>query len=114
MSWRRTAIALLALGALAAGWWIVYGRGPAVSAVEPVRGTAAEIVYATGAVEPVRWAKVSSLIRGRIVELCYCEGEPIKKGDVLVRLDDRELQAQSASSGRARTSSNAKCRVSLS
>lgn len=94
MSWRRTAIALLALGALAAGWWIVYGRGPAVSAVEPVRGTAAEIVYATGAVEPVRWAKVSSLIRGRIVELCYCEGEPIKKGDVLVRLDDRELQAQ--------------------
>ncbi|MGZ9092935.1 MAG: efflux RND transporter periplasmic adaptor subunit, partial [Rhodoplanes sp.] len=94
MSWRRIAIALLALGALAAGWWIVYGRGPAVSAVEPVRGTAVEIVYATGAVEPVRWAKVSSVIRDRIVDLCYCEGEPVIKGQVLARLDDRELRAQ--------------------
>ena len=94
MSWRRIAIALLALGALAAGWWIVYGRGPAVSAAEPVRGTAVEIVYATGAVEPVRWAKVSSVIRDRIVDLCYCEGEPVIKGQVLARLDDRELRAQ--------------------
>ncbi len=59
MSWRRTAVALLALGALAAGWWLVYGRGPEVTAVAPVRGTAVEIVYATGAVEPVRWAKVA-------------------------------------------------------
>ena len=94
MSWRRIAVALLALGALAAGWWIVYGRGPAVSAVEPVRGAAVEIVYATGAVEPVRWAKVSSVIRDRIVDLCYCEGEPVIKGQVLARLDDRELRAQ--------------------
>ena len=60
----------------------------------PTRGTAVEIVYATGAVEPVRWAKVASLIRDRIVELCYCEGKAVAKGDVLVRLDDRELRAQ--------------------
>jgi RND family efflux transporter MFP subunit len=53
-----------------------------------------EIVYATGAVEPVRWAKVASLIRDRIVDLCYCEGKTVAKGDVLVRLDDREPQAQ--------------------
>ena len=94
MSWKRIAVALFVLGALAAGWWIFYGRGPAVTAVAPVRGVAVEIVYATGAVEPVRWAKVTSLIRGRIVDLCYCEGEPVNKGDVFVRLDDRELQAQ--------------------
>jgi RND family efflux transporter MFP subunit len=90
---RRIGFALVALGAIAAAWWFFYGRGPVATAVAPERGTAVEIVYATGAVEPVRWSKVTSLIRGRIVDLCYCEGEPVKKGDVLVRLDDREPQA---------------------
>jgi RND family efflux transporter MFP subunit len=75
-------------------WWWRYGRGPEVAAVAPWRGTAVEIVYATGAVEPVRWAKVTSLIRGRIIELCDCEGKVVAKGDVLVRLDDREQRAQ--------------------
>ena len=94
MSWRRIAVVVLALAALTGGWWLFYGRGPAVTAVVAARGTAVEIVYATGAVEPVRWAKVSSLIRDRIVEVCYCEGEPVTKGQMLARLDDRELRAQ--------------------
>lgn len=94
MTFRRISLALLLLGAIAAGWWFVYGRGPKLTVTAPTRGTAVEIVYATGAVEPVRWAKVASLIRGRIVDLCYCEGEPVTKGQVLVRLDDGELQAQ--------------------
>jgi RND family efflux transporter MFP subunit len=81
-----------ALVALLAWWWA--GRGIDVTTVAPTRGTAVEIVYATGAVEPVRWAKVASLIRDRIVDLCYCEGKTVAKGDVLVRLDDREPQAQ--------------------
>ena len=58
------------------------------------KGTAVEIVYATGAVEPVRWAKVASLVRDRIMEICDCEGKAVKKGDVLARLDDREVRAQ--------------------
>jgi RND family efflux transporter MFP subunit len=71
-----------------------YGRGPDVVAVAAQHGTAVEIVYATGAVEPVRWAKVASLIRDRIVEVCDCEGKAVAKGDILARLDDREVQAQ--------------------
>ena len=51
-------------------------------------------VYATGPVEPVRSAKVTSLFRSRIVELCYCEGKPVAKGDMLARLDDKEVRAQ--------------------
>lgn len=94
MTFRRISLVLVVLGALAAGWWFLYGRGPKVTMVTPSRGTAVEIVYATGAVEPVRWAKVASLIRGRIVYLCYCEGKPVKKDEVLVRLDDGQLQAQ--------------------
>lgn len=89
------AAALIVVAALLAGlWWVRFGRGPEVAAVSPSRGTAVEIVYATGAVEPVRWAKVASLIRDRIIDLCYCEGRTVAKGDVLARLDEREVQAQ--------------------
>ena len=83
------AVALVALLA----WWRL-GRPIEVTTVAPVRGTAVEIVYATGAVEPVRWAKVASLVRDRIVDVCDCEGKPVAKGDVLVRLDDRQPKAQ--------------------
>src|SRR5690606_34963964 len=77
----------------ALGWWQL-GRGIEVTVATPTRGTAAEIVYGTGVVEPVRWAKVASIIRERIVDLCYCEGKTVAKGDVLARLDDREVRAQ--------------------
>lgn len=90
----RFIIAILAVGAVAAGAWWWLGHGLEVTAVAPSRGTAAEIVYATGAVEPVRWARVTSLIRDRIIDICDCEGKTVAKGDVLVRLDDREVRAQ--------------------
>jgi RND family efflux transporter MFP subunit len=85
---------LVAAAAGAAAWWRFGGLPPQVAAVAAQRGTAVEIVYATGAVEPVRWAKVASIIRDRIVEICDCEGKVVAKGDVLARLDDREAQAQ--------------------
>ncbi len=75
-------------------WWVRVGRGPEVRAAPPSRGTAVEIVYATGAIEPVRWARVASLVRARIIEHCYCEGKAVSKGHVLARLDDREVRAQ--------------------
>jgi len=78
---------------LAAGVWWRYSRLPEVGAVAAYRGTAVEIVYATGGVEPVRWAKVASVVRDRIVEICDCEGKTVAKGDVLARLDDRQAQA---------------------
>src|SRR6185312_3811171 len=64
-----------------------------VAAVAAARGTAVEIVYATGGVEPVRWSKVASLVRDRIIEVCDCEGWSVQKGDVLARLDANEAQA---------------------
>jgi len=94
MRLRHIVLLFLILAVAAAGWWLRYGRGAAVTTVDATRGTAVEIVYATGAVEPVRWAKVASLIRERIVDLCYCEGKTVAKGDVLARLDDQEVRAQ--------------------
>jgi membrane fusion protein, multidrug efflux system len=101
-SLRRLMIAGVAAAAVVAGiaWWLVALR-PQVIAVKPTRGDAAEVVYATGVVEPQQWAKVSSLQRKRILEHCDCEGKPVKRGDVLVRLEDgaerallRELEAR--------------------
>ena len=71
----------------AAAWWLAASL-PQVVAVKPTRGDAVEVVYATGVVEPQQWAKVSSLLRKRIVEHCNCEGKAVKRGDVLARLDD--------------------------
>ena len=93
---RRSTVFSIAIGLALIGAQLLwrYGRGPEVVAVAVQRGTAVEIVYATGAVEPVRWAKVASLLRDRIVEVCDCEGKAVAKGDILARLDDREVQAQ--------------------
>jgi RND family efflux transporter MFP subunit len=55
-----------------------------------------EAVYATGVVEPVSWARVSPVTPGRIVDLLAGEGETVKEGQVLARLDDREALARVA------------------
>ncbi len=91
---RRVAVAVIIAVIAVALWWLRFGRGPEITTVAAARGTAVEIVYGTGAVEPVRWAKVASIIRDRIVELCHCEGKTVAKGDVLARLDDKEIRAQ--------------------
>ena len=58
-----------------------------------VRGPAVEAVYATGIVEPVLWAKVGPKSTGRIAEVMSHEGDTVKRGTVLARLDDREARA---------------------
>ncbi|HEU6441207.1 MAG TPA: efflux RND transporter periplasmic adaptor subunit [Microvirga sp.] len=88
----RVLLVLVLLLAVAGAYWRV-SRPPEVATVAPMRGDAAEIVYATGVVEPRTWAKVTPLLRERIVELCNCEGEAVEKDTVLARLDDRQAQA---------------------
>ena len=91
---RRPLALALVVVVLAAAVWSWRGlRAPEVTVATPVVGAAVEIVYATGAVEPVRWAKVTSVIRDRIVEICDCEGKSVKKDEVLARLDDKEQHA---------------------
>jgi membrane fusion protein (multidrug efflux system) len=82
----------LALGMAAiAGWWL--WRAPTITVARVARGSAAEIVYATGSVEPETWSRSTPLVRGRIVERCRCEGKTVKRGDLLARLDDKEAVA---------------------
>jgi RND family efflux transporter MFP subunit len=93
---RRTwklAIAVLIVAAAVAGsaWWLL--RGPVITVARVTRGAAAEIVYATGSVEPETWSRSTPLVRGRIIERCRCEGQAVKRGDLLARLDDKEALA---------------------
>jgi membrane fusion protein, multidrug efflux system len=89
--WKLGIIVALGLGLAATVWWL--WRGPTITAVQVTRGSAAEIVYATGAVEPETWSRSTPLVRGRIVERCRCEGKAVKSGDLLARLDDKEAVA---------------------
>ncbi|WP_299810933.1 efflux RND transporter periplasmic adaptor subunit [uncultured Roseibium sp.] len=89
----RYLLLLCALAAVIAGgyWWSL--RPPEVNVVHPYRGRAAEVVYATAVVEPVRWAKVTSIVRERIISLCGCEGMKVTKGDGLAELDSGDARA---------------------
>lgn len=89
--WKLAGALVLIAALAAAGWW--YLRGPAVTLAGVTRGDAAEIVYATGSVEPETWSRLTPLVRGRLVERCRCEGSEVKAGERLARLDDREGQA---------------------
>jgi len=89
---RYIIIAALVLAGGAIALW--YAQRPAVvTTVQPERGEAAEIVYASGVVEPRIWAKVTSLVRERIIEQCNCEAQRVEDGAVLARLDSSEAKA---------------------
>jgi RND family efflux transporter MFP subunit len=86
---------LVALSVIAGGLYAFWHRPPAIDLVSPVRGSAAEVVYATGVVEPETWAAVTSIVRARIIDRCNCEGKKVKRGDVIARLDDTAARAVS-------------------
>ena len=93
MKLKRLAVPLLLSGAAAAGW-LWWSRPVVVDVVEARIGSAAEVVYATGVVEPVTWAKVTPAVRARIAWHCNCEGESVRTGHVLARLDESTLLAE--------------------
>ncbi len=89
----RTVIVLCLAGAAAGGWWWV-SRPPLVETETVSRGPAVEAVYATGTVEPVVWARIGPVVKGRLVWLGPQEGERVERGAVLARLDDTVARAQ--------------------
>jgi HlyD family secretion protein len=64
-----------------------------VRMTEVKNGVLVESVSAPGVVEPKSKVDVSAEVSARIMELPAREGARVKKGDVLVRMDGRDLQA---------------------
>jgi RND family efflux transporter MFP subunit len=85
-------LAVLAVAAVGGAYWKYPDvfQPPSVTTGVAILGPVSEAVYGTGTVEPERWAKVVPLQRRRVVELCRCEGQAIKTGQVLARQDDTE------------------------
>ena len=67
-----------------------YYRATTVTTSVAMSAPVSEAIYGTGTVEPARWAKVLPLQRRRLVDLCTCEGQTVKAGQVLGRQDDAE------------------------
>lgn len=94
MSRRLTGVIVVICLAAAAAAAFFYLQAQQVTTASPTRGPAVAAVYATGTVEPVTWAKVTPMVRGRIIDLCKCEGRTIGRGDFLAQLDDAEERAK--------------------
>lgn len=80
------------------------GRGgPGGDRITPVTttvvelGTIARSITVSGVVEPLRSVGINSQLSGSILEVRVEEGDKVRTGAILARLDDRELRAQLAS-----------------
>src|SRR5229473_5543360 len=93
--WRILGIVVLLIAA--GGGYYGYTnfvRVQTVTASIVTQAPVSEAIYGTGTVEPERWAKVVALQRRRLVELCSCEGQAVKTGQVLGRQDDAEERSE--------------------
>lgn len=107
--WLFAVVALAIVAALGAGAWFVFGRGVVTvhtveaSAPAPGAGDSA-VLQATGYVTARREATVSAQIIGTLTQVLIEEGDHVKKGQVLARLED---SAQKAALNAARASAQA-------
>lgn len=85
-------IVLVLLAAAAAVAWHFVGPVTVTAAV-PSRGPAVEAVYGSGIVEPEVMVAIGPKVSGRLQELAVDEGDAVRKGAVLARLDGRDLAA---------------------
>ena len=109
-TWIRRLIVLLVLAAAAAGAWFWLRPDPVPVSVKLVeRGRVEESVTNSkaGTVRTRRRASISPQIGGRVAELPVREGDRVNEGDVLLRISDEDLRAQSRVSRRAIESAEA-------
>ena len=71
--------------------------GTPVSLEEAVLGDLTRTVSAPGAIEPQTQVNISSQVSAEVLALPFREGETVRAGDVVVRLDPQNLVARKAS-----------------
>jgi membrane fusion protein, multidrug efflux system len=102
--WIMTCLALLA-GGSGAYWYVTQGPSPAKAARPPARAAVAVSVatvgkqdmpiYLTGlgTVQASYTVGIHSQVDGKLQEVLFTEGQHVKKGDVLAKIDPRLYQA---------------------
>lgn len=84
------------LAAVAVAVWGVLHllrRPPAVEVAETLREDVTRVLAVTGRIRPRQVNQVRPLAPGRLTALPKQEGDPVRKGEVLARVDDREARA---------------------
>lgn len=82
-------LAVIILGSAGGGAWAYFRNRPTALVVQTekaTRRTITELVVATGKIQPVTKVVINPEVSGEIVDLPVREGQPVKKGDVLVRI----------------------------
>lgn len=94
---RRTLIALLVVAAALAGgvaFWLL--RAPAAAAVQLQPTTLLRTLQFSARVAALSRVELGATITGRVVEVRVREGERVRAGDALLRLESEELRAAQA------------------
>ena len=93
---------ILLLPVLAVGGFFLLNRKPAaVKIVHPVTRTVAETVAASGEVRGRVETNVGAQTGGRVAALLVREGDIVRAGQIIARLDDRVLRSEAAQSREA-------------
>lgn len=78
-------------------WRLIRQPPREVSVEPPSRGAIAQTITAPGKVESADEVEIASQVVGRVVEVSVKEGDSVKRGAVLVQLDDTDAKARLAS-----------------
>ncbi len=81
-------------GAISVDWQLVKETPLEVLTEPPTRGAIVQTITAPGTVEAVDEAEIASQIIGRVIEVRIKDGDSVKKGDLLVKLDPTEANAR--------------------
>ncbi|HEV2621104.1 MAG TPA: efflux RND transporter periplasmic adaptor subunit [Frateuria sp.] len=95
--WIVGAVVLVSLALGAGGWWLLTQRAVAVRIATATaagkNGESGAILQATGYVTARRQATVSAQITGTLTQVLIEEGDHVRKGQVLARLEDSAYRA---------------------
>jgi HlyD family secretion protein len=111
---RWVLLALLAVLALVAGRWLRGRAGEAVQVdVEPVarRVVFQSFVTASGEIVASRFADIGSSVYGRLVKLAVAEGDRVRQGQMLARIDPVQARSEAAAAASLLQSLEAEARA---
>jgi HlyD family secretion protein len=75
-------------------WRLAQPPAKEVQCELPSRGQVIQTLTAPGTIEPVDEAEIASQIVARVISVEVEQGDPVKQGELLVKLDDTEARAQ--------------------
>ena len=87
-------VVIVVLGIIAAGVLSKKEKGKSVTMEQVRKGEFLDTISATGSLTPRIQVDIMSDVMGKIIELPVREGDMVKAGDLLVRIDDRDLKSE--------------------